>query len=144
MERARSILANLPIEEAESQLSAHKAKRVQSIELIRARRDDGTRPLLFSSRPFLLCGLPLKRPPAGTLTHKRQNGKFLLEICGHPEYGLPFGQDRLVPIWVASQAVLQKRRQITFESGAQILEEFGLPTDGPHYKRLLDGFKRIF
>jgi hypothetical protein len=33
---------------------------------------------------------------------------------------------------------------VLFGSAAQILEEFDLPRDGPHYRRLVDGFKRLF
>jgi hypothetical protein len=29
--------------------------------------------------------------------HERRNGRFLLPVTGHPTYGLPWGQDRLVP-----------------------------------------------
>jgi hypothetical protein len=67
-----------------------------------------------------------------------------LEIVGHPDFGLPFGQDRLIPLWVATLAVRQKNKTILFRSAAEILEEFDLPRDGPHYRRLVDGFKRIF
>jgi hypothetical protein len=50
----------------------------------------------------------------------------------------------LIPLWVASTSVKQNRREIHFETGAQILEDLGLPCDGPHYRRLVDGFKRVF
>jgi hypothetical protein len=40
--------------------------------------------------------------------------------------------------------VRQKTREISFSSGAEILSEFGLPPDGPHYRRLIAGFRRIF
>jgi hypothetical protein len=33
---------------------------------------------------------------------------------------------------------------VLFRSAAEILEEFDLPKDGPHYRRLIDGFQRIF
>jgi hypothetical protein len=45
---------------------------------------------------------------------------------------------------VATLAVRQKSRTVVFRSAAEILEEFDLPKDGPHYRRLVDGFKRIF
>ncbi len=143
MERAKAILERMEIIVNDDQLSAQKRRRVSAIELVRGHRPDGP-PLMFNSRPFLLCGLPLKRPPAGTLVHRRRNGLFVLEVTGHPEYGLPFGQDRLIPLWVASRSVRQNRREIHFEAGAQILEELGLPQDGPHYRRIVDGFRRVF
>ena len=127
----------------EDGLTAQQRRRASSIELVRGDRPSGP-PLMFNSRPFLLCGLPLKRPPAGTLVHRRRNGLFALEVTGHPEFGLPFGQDRLIPLWVASRSVRQNRREIHFETGAEILSELGLPQDGPHYRRLIDGFRRVF
>lgn len=124
--------------------SKHQQKRVESIELVRQARDDHRQELAYNSRPFVLCGLPIRRPPAGTLRHIRRNGRFRLEILAHPDYGLPFGQDRLIPIWVATLAVRQKCRTIVFRSAAEILDQFELPKDGPHYRRLVEGFQRIF
>jgi hypothetical protein len=124
--------------------SKQQQKRVDSIELVREARESRAQELAFNSRPFVLCGLPIRRPPAGTLQYTRRNGRFRLEVAGHPEYGLPFGQDRLIPIWVATLAVRQRSRTVVFRSAAEILEEFDLPKDGPHYRRLVEGFQRIF
>ena len=117
---------------------------MESIELIRQQRDDRKQDLLFNSRPFLLCSLPIRRPERGTLLHERRNGKYFLQVCGHPQFGLPFGQDRLVPIWVATQAVRSRTREIRFGTAAEILHELGLPPDGVHYRRLADSFQRVF
>jgi hypothetical protein len=65
-------------------------------------------------------------------------------VQAHPDFGLPFGQDRLIPIWVATLAVRQQSRCVRFRSGSEALEEFGLPRNGKHYRRLIDGFKRVF
>jgi hypothetical protein len=111
--------------------SKRQQKRVESIELVRRARDERRQEIAFNSRPFVLCGLPIRRPPPGTLRHTRRNGRFRLEVLGHPDYGLPFGQDRLIPIWVATLAVRQKYRT-------------ELPKDGLHYRRLIEGFQRIF
>jgi hypothetical protein len=70
--------------------------------------------------------------------------RFFLEIIGHPDYGVPFGQDRLIPLWIATQAVRQQTRTVEFESASQILHEWGLAQNGAHYRRLADGFRRIF
>jgi hypothetical protein len=74
--------------------------------------------------------------------YARHNGHFLLEVTAHPRFGLPYGQDRLIPIRVATLAVLQKSRLVHFESAAQILEFFHLPKDGPHYPRMVEAFQR--
>jgi hypothetical protein len=124
--------------------SKRQQKRVGSIELVRPARDERRQEIAFNSRPFVLCGLPIRRPPPGTLRHTRRNGRFRLKVVGHPDHGLPFGQDRLIRIWVATLAVRQKNRTICFRSAAEVLEEFDLPKDGPHYRRLVEGFQRIF
>jgi hypothetical protein len=125
-------------------VSKQQYKRLDAVELLREGREQNRQELAFNSRPFVLCGLPIRRPPAGTLRHVRWNGRFRLEVTGHPEHGLPFGQDRLIPIWVATLAVRQKSRVVTFQSAAQLLDEFDLPKDGPHYRRIVAAFQRIF
>lgn len=145
MQHVGNIVLQLPIaDEFDFKLSKRKRKRIESCELVRELRDEQRQDLAFHSRPFVLCGLPIRRPEAGTLKYTRRNGRFVLEIVGHPDFGLPFGQDRLIPLWVATLAVRQKSKTILFRSAAEILEEFDLPRDGAHYRRLVDGFKRIF
>jgi hypothetical protein len=119
-------------------------RKVQTICLVRQRRDEGRQEVAFGARPFILCGLPIRRPADGSLRYSRRNGRFFLEVVGHPDYGLPFGQDRLIPLWIATQAVRRQSRTIEFESASQILHEWGLPQNGSHYRRLADGFRRIF
>jgi hypothetical protein len=124
--------------------SPQQKRRIESIELVRQRREYGKQELAFNARPFVLCGLPIRRLPDGIYRYIRRNGRFRLEVTGDPEHGIPFGQDRLIPIWFATLAVRQKSRMVYFRSAAEILEEFDLPKDGPHYRRLVDGFKRVF
>jgi hypothetical protein len=63
--------------------------------------------------------------PAGQLLYERKNGSFVLQIIGHPDYGVPFGQDRIVPIFLATLAVQQKSQTIRFKSASGMLETFG-------------------
>lgn len=112
--------------------------------LVRSRREEQKQSLAFSSRPFVLCGLPVRQPPKGQLLFERRNGHFRLQITGHPQYGLPFGQDRLVPIYLATLAVQQKSPTVHFRSGAEMLETFGLQKGGTEYRRLVAAFERIF
>lgn len=125
-------------------ITKRRMKQVESVVLIREQRANGHQELAFNARPFVLCGLPLRRPPATQLVHRRRNGKFSLHIVAHPDFGLPFGQDRLIPIWIATLALRQKSREVSFDSAAQMLDFFRLPKDGFHYRRLVDAFKRIF
>lgn len=125
-------------------VSKQRLRQIENIELVRLRRDQGQRSLAFTSRPFVLCGLPVRRPPACQLLYERRNGNFVLQITGHPEFGLPFGQDRLVPIFLATLAVRQKSQTIRFRSAADMLDTFGMAKGGKEYRRLTAAFERIF
>ena len=125
-------------------ITKRRLKQLESIQLIRQQRDNGKQDLAFHARPFVLCGIPLRRPPRNQTSHTRRNGHFFLQIIGHPEFGLPFGQDRLIPIWMATLAIRQKSREVRFDSAAQMLDFFRLPKDGFHYRRLVEAFKRVF
>jgi hypothetical protein len=78
------------------------------------------------------------------LLYERRNGKFVLQVTGHPEFGVPFGQDRLVPIFLATLAVQQKSQTIRFRTAAEMLETFGMQTGGKEYRRLVEAFERVF
>ena len=70
-------------------ITKRRFKQVESICLIREQRAAGRQELAFNARPFVLCGLPLRRPPSDQLSHTRRNGKFFLQVIGHPQFGLP-------------------------------------------------------
>jgi Plasmid encoded RepA protein len=108
------------------------------------KREERKQNLGFSSRPFILCGLPVRRPPAGQLLFERRNGHFVLQVTGHPDYGLPFGQDRIVPIFLATLAVRQQSQTIRFRTGSEMLDTFGMHKGGKEYRRLVAAFERIF
>ena len=125
-------------------VSKRRLRKVESIECVRLKRESARQNLGFSSRPFVLCGLPVKQPAQGCLLHERRNGQFVLQVTGHPSYGLPWGQDRLVPIFLATLAIRQQSSQITFESAAEMLDTFGMQQGGSQYRRLVAAFQRIF
>jgi hypothetical protein len=125
-------------------LSKQKLRQAEGISLVRSKREEGSQVLAFSSRPFVMCGLPVRKPPAGQLLFERRNGAFLLQITGHPEFGLPYGQDRLVPIYLATLAVQQKSQTVRFRSGSEMLDTFGMSKGGKEYRRLIEAFQRIF
>ena len=45
--------------------SPQTERRVDKVESIRRARTEGTQDLSFGARPFILCGLPIRRLPAG-------------------------------------------------------------------------------
>src|SRR5215472_7018392 len=81
---------------------------------------------------------------ATRLNYKKVKYPQTLLLKVHYETSVPFGQDRLIPIWVATLAVQQKSRIVRFESAAQMLDFFHLSKDGRHYHRIVQGFHRIF
>ena len=141
LERAGSILQG---RFAEFHVSRRRLRQAESIQMVRERRSAANQQLGFASRPFFLCGLPVRRPPRSTLVYERRNGLFTLQITGHPEFGLPFGQDRLVPIFLATLAVRQQSHTIRFRSAAEMLDIFSMAKGGKEYRRLVAAFQRIF
>ncbi len=125
-------------------LSRRRVKQLNSLLLIWEQRQQHKQEVAFNARPFVLCGLPLRPLPKDQMLYKRRNGSFFLHIVAHPDFGLPFGQDRLIPIWVATLALRQKSRTVHFHSAAQMLEFFRFPKDGRYYRRIIHGFERIF
>lgn len=85
-----------------------------------------------------------QRPPHGCLLHERRNGKFALQVTGHPEFGLPWDQDRLVPIFLATPAIRQQSQPVSFASAAEMLDTFGMQQGGAQYRRLIESFRRVF
>ena len=125
-------------------ISKQLHRKVDGIELVRLKREQRNQNLCLSSRPFVLCALPVRRLPADQLLYERRNGKFVLQVTGHPNYGVPFGQDRIVPIFLATLAVQQKSQTIQFKSAAEMLETFGMSKGGKEYRRLVGAFERTF
>ena len=125
-------------------VSKRRHRQAEAIQLVRLNREGANPNLGFASRPFVMCGLPIKRPPKGALMHERRNGQFVLQVIGHPNYGVPWGQDRLVPIFLATLAMRQQKQTITFRSAAEMLDVFGMQQGGSQYRRLIASFQRVF
>ncbi len=141
MEKAGSVLKRTG---PELVISKQRLRQVEGIELVRMNREQGSQTLCFSSRPFVLCGLPVRKLPPCQHLYERRNGQFVLQVTGHPEFGVPFGQDRIVPIFLATLAVRQKSQTIRFKTAAEMLETFGMHKGGKEYRRLVAAFERIF
>ncbi len=68
----------------------------------------------------------------------------MLQVSGHAEFGLPFGRDRLAPIFPATMAARQRSKTIRFKSASFMLEIFGMAKGGKENRRLVSAFERIF
>lgn len=125
-------------------VSKQKLKQIERVQLVRQNREQANQTMCFSSRPFVLCGLLVRRLPKHQLLYERRNGRFVLQVTGRPEFGVPFGQDRLVPIFLATLAVQQQSQTIRFRTAAEMLQTFGMQTGGKQCRRLAAAFERIF
>ena len=125
-------------------ISKRRLRHLEAIHLVREHRESRRQQIAYHARPFVLCGLPLRQPGKDQLIYTRRNGNFLLEITAHPRFGLPYGQDRLIPIWLATLAHNQKSRTLHFDSPTQLLDYFHLPKDGAQYRRIRAAFQRVF
>jgi Replication initiator protein A len=158
--RAGDLLAGLlspetppPQQPAESgAISKRATKRSGRIVAVRESREQGKEQRVgYLARPFILCGLPFKKPDKSKTYYRRENGDEVLEITASPEHGLPFGMDYEVLIWVstlAKKAMLKNGgkcpRVLEFASGAEFLKAFDLPLDGPAYRSAQERFLRVF
>ena len=77
-------------------ISKRRLKQVESIAMVRHAREERNQSIGYSSRPFILCGLPIRRREG--LEYTRRNGQFFLSVVGHPRYGLPYGGYRAVQL----------------------------------------------
>ncbi len=48
-------------------VSERKLRQAESSCIVRLKREEGKQNVGFSSRPFVLCGLPVRKPPAGEM-----------------------------------------------------------------------------
>jgi hypothetical protein len=48
-------------------ISAPAVQTASRIELVRRRREEGDQDISFGARPFILCGLPIRRLPPETV-----------------------------------------------------------------------------
>jgi Plasmid encoded RepA protein len=98
----------------------------------------------FCAREFVLCGLPYK--PTTQKEFVRQNGNLRLKVWGDPTLGIPFGQDRLIPIWLASafQAAGEPaHNRIYFRSASDLLRAFEIPINGREMQLLRERLMRV-
>ena len=70
-------------------ITKQSLRKIEAVHLVREQRDERRQELAFHARPFVLCGLPLRRLPSDKLLYTRRNGKFFLQVLGHPQFGLP-------------------------------------------------------
>ena len=81
---------------------------------------------------------------ATRLNYKKVKYPQTLLLKVRYETSVPYGQDRLIPIWLATLAFQQKSPTLHFESPSQLLDYFRLRKDGSQYRRIKGAFQRVF
>ncbi len=83
-------------------------------------------------------------PPADQLLYERRNGRFVLQITGHPEFGVPFGEDRLVPIFLAIFGCAAEKSDRPISNCRRDVGKLWHAHSGKEYRRLVAAFERVF
>ena len=102
-------------------VSKQQIKKVECIELVRTNRDSRSQNFGYAPRPFVMCNFPHKRPSNTAALYERFNGDFVLRILPDPSLGVPFGKDRIWPIFLSTVAVLQQSPVIHFTQDYRVL-----------------------
>lgn len=132
---------------SDDEIGVRRRSRLEAgLECVDARAGE-MQHLGYAARDFVMCGLPFKRPRGGR-TYRRQNGEMLLEIEGSARFGLPYGQDRLIAIWLTTAFFAAGRPAddvIRFRCASDILRAFGLATKGGEkLTRLRERILRVY
>lgn len=92
----------------------------------------------FTSGDWTRFGLPYKAMK-GVSGYKRRNGNIELEVIASQEHGVPYGQDRLIPIWLATAYRLCGRPPngvIRFRAIRDLIDAFNIPDAEGNYPAL--------
>ena len=98
----------------------------------------------FTPRDFVIFGVPYKSP--GGSPYVRKNGAQTFQITGGT-HGVPYGQDRLLVIWLATAFKVcgsPETNAISFDSLATVARALGKDTAGRKLSRIKTGFLRLF
>ena len=63
-------------------VSKQKLRQAEGTCIVRLKREEGKQNVGFSSRPLVLCGLPVRKPPKNEMLYERRNGNRECEPDG--------------------------------------------------------------
>lgn len=125
-----------------------RRKVVRIADAIEARREK-TQRKVFSPRNFVLFGLPYRQPDESV--YERRNGQRCFRVVADPKFGLPYGQDRLIAIWLATAFKVMgcpESNCVQFRSLKDIARAFEIPGQesigGKNLRRLRGQLERVF
>jgi len=120
-----------------------------AVAMIRADRLLSQQEMGWLFRPLAICPFPAKPfkgegPEETPLLWSRKAGNVSVEIIGHPKYGVPYGQDILIVLYLAVEAQRQKSRKITVNFYRDFMRMFDMnPNDGRKYGLVKQSMTRI-
>ncbi len=126
-----------------SQRLRSTAGRMAAAAAARAAGEDA-QVLGFTPRDFVIFGLPYKNPR--TSLYVRRNGALTFTITGG-SHGVPFAQDRLLVIWLATVFKVcgsPETNGIAFDSLREVARSLGKASSGQQRQRIEAGFLRLF
>lgn len=115
-------------------LAGKKEPSKRQVEVV-ARRVDGQQGLApitmgYAPRDFVIYGMPHKPVTGGT--YRRSSGQLVYKIIGDESVGVPYGQDRIIGIFLATAFQMLGRPAnniLRFKVPADILRLVHLPRD---------------
>lgn len=133
-----------------------KAKSKDQLAEIRIDRQLKEQDLGWLFRPLAVCPFPAapqgkriiledgKRIEEFRVLWTRRAGNIKVEVLGHPEYGIPHGQDTLIVLYLAYEARRQGSRKITVNFYRDFMRMFEMnPNDGRKYRLVVESLRRI-
>jgi len=125
-------------------------KRAAQVEVTVDARAFFEQSLAYQVKEFLLCGLPYQQPKKQQF--ERRNGNFSCKLIGDEKVGLPYGQDRLLILWMATafqKLGCPEDNTIRFRSASDVVRAFyhrGQEREpaGTERTRIKERFERLF
>lgn len=123
-------------------LTKRQQGRLEAAERAITERNDAKQDVAYTSRVFALTNLPNRR--IDDKIYERRNGRYFLRLATEIDTDLPYGQDRLLVLLLATEAKRQKSRQLNLGTARDILSKLNKSDDGYYYKWLAEGLNRLF
>jgi len=133
-----------------------KVEKQEKLKKIKNDRMELNQDLGWLFRPLALCPFPSKPLQKREVKYRgktteehgvlweRKAGKFSVEIIGHPDYGVPYGQDTLIILFLAIEARKQGKRKIKIDFYRDFCRMFDINSnDGRRYRQIVNSLNRI-
>jgi len=134
-----------------------KRTKIELLEKIHDDRVSFEQNIGWLFRPLALCPFPAKCLGKRTvkdvwgkekeeyhIVWQRKSGNVTVEVLAHPKYGVPFGQDTLLILYLANEARIQKSRKIKVNFYRDFMRMFNMnPNDGRKYRLVINSLRRI-